>query len=62
MVVHRLVPEVYLEGDFVLRAGDPGHALYFIARGECGVLGALEQILHRVNEMERKMPRGRAGM
>ena len=26
------------------------------------VVGALEQILHRVNEMERKMPRGRAGM
>lgn len=26
------------------------------------VVGALEQILHRVNEMERKMPRGRVGM
>ena len=27
MVVHRLVPEVYLADDFVLRAGDPGHAV-----------------------------------
>ena len=94
MVVHRLVPEVYLEGDFVLRAGDPGHALAGLDQRigwvqtsvesvgaklgsmeaevskmavaheglERRVVGALEQILHRVNEMERKMPRGRAGM
>ena len=37
-VVQRLVPEVYLEGDFVIHHADVNSAMYFITRGECGVL------------------------
>ena len=37
-VVQRLVPEVYLEGDFVIHHNDVTAAMYFITRGECGVL------------------------
>ena len=28
---------MYLEGDFIVHAGDPSAALYFIKRGECSV-------------------------
>ena len=37
-VVQKLVPEVYLAGDFIQIGGERAHAMYFISRGDAGVL------------------------
>ena len=55
-VVKRLVAELYLEGDFILRAGMPTSAMYFISYGRCSVL--LDDpnkfnVLYRVRTLRR---------
>ena len=37
-VVQKLIPEVYLAGDFIQISGERAHAMYFIVRGDAGVL------------------------
>lgn len=55
-VVQRLVPEVYLEGDFVIHHNDVNSAMYFITRGECGVLipePGKSNVLRKVKTLSR---------
>ena len=51
-VVNKLQPEVYLESDFVLRVGDPGYAMYFIARGQCAVLVPVPNAAHIMRKVK----------
>ena len=55
-VIVRLKAEVYLEGDFVILAGNPGYAMYFIVRGECSVLissSRSKKIMRRIENLVR---------
>ena len=54
-VVQKLLPEVYLAGDFIQIAGERAQAMYFIARGDAGVLVSKHihnpQLLSRVRTL-----------
>lgn len=57
-VITSLVPEIYVSGDFIVRAGSPNSAMYFIRDGRCSVLlddpdPAKMGIMHRVNTLRR---------
>lgn len=42
-IVSRLVPLIHMPGDWIIREGTEGKALYFINRGQCVVLKKVEQ-------------------
>mmetsp|Transcript_32257 Transcript_32257/g.84244 ORF Transcript_32257/g.84244 Transcript_32257/m.84244 type:complete len:1109 (+) Transcript_32257:1714-5040(+) len=55
-VVKRLVAELYLEGDFIMRAGMPSSAMCFISYGRCSVLlddPKRADLLYRVRTLSR---------
>jgi len=41
-------PVIFTPGDFVFRAGEPGHDMYFVSRGELEVLSADGKTVHTV--------------
>lgn len=55
-VVTCLVPEIYVAGDFIVRAGSRNSAMYFIRDGRCSVLlddDKSDGVMHRVNVLRR---------
>eukprot|EP00966_Prymnesium_polylepis_P076319 1768957-Prymnesium_polylepis.1 len=56
-VVFCLKPEIYLSGDYVIRAGIRAPALYFIVRGDAAVLvkhASLENTVRRVRTLHKQ--------
>eukprot|EP00966_Prymnesium_polylepis_P268711 6207989-Prymnesium_polylepis.1 len=52
-LIERLQHEVFLEGDFVLNAGDAAHAMYYIVRGDAVVLSTITAGSNVMREITR---------